>query len=380
MANKHKVQIILSPILFFISHIYRIIMLIRNKLYALKILHTYKPCLPTISVGNVSWGGTGKSPIVGYLINFLRSYNAEPLVITRGYGKKFADYPVLLNNKTLNSIPLKEQGKVYPDEALMLLAQHEDLDIIIDPKRARAAKAYADNVFDVSPKKYFVLDDGFSHMGIARDFDLVLLDKADLMPKNFGNFFSNNWNKIIPLGTWRESQTALVRAKAFLLKCPRSEWETLSKSAKNRLEKYKKPLFVFEMASQGVYNIFTHEPFCSENQTSYALVCAVGNPWQVQKSLEDYLNYKANSFHFLPDHHDYAADESFLENILTQMSIICTEKDAVKLVQFEKFRHTKHSIYVLKSEASFYASVFYGLEEHTLSSDFENWLTKKLIL
>ncbi len=379
MAKKHKLQNILAPLLYLLAYLYQFIIYLRKKLYDYKIFYSYKPKLLTICVGNISWGGTGKSPIVSYLVNFLEKRNFVPLILTRGYGKKFDNYPILLNHRTINNLTVEEKSKTYPDEALMLLDQNPDLDIIIDPKRARSAKAYDEGRLGLKEKSCLILDDGFSHFGLARDLDLVLLDKDDLLPEDFQNKDFINWNKTIPFGTWRENHTALFRAEAFLLKCPKEEWELVEGQAQKKLKIYKKPLFVFEMSNFSIYNIFTKKKWVYQSNQPYAVVCALGNPEQFKKSLENFLECQAKIDYFMPDHHNFDADFKLFEEILRKMPIVCTEKDAVKLMHFEKFKNTEHSIYVLKSSATFHNSLFYQNDEKSDESlNFENWLTTKL--
>jgi len=401
MAQRHFLQLGLSPLLLPLSWVYACIMYLRKKLYDFKILKSYKSQVPTICIGNISWGGTGKSPIVDYILTKMDEKQKKAIVLTRGYGAKFENYPLLLNHAVLAEYnlqehSLQEQSLVFPDEALMLLKKHPLVDIFIDPKRARAAQRVqgvtqdviqkitqemeqkqGQNTPDESPDEsmiyadFLLMDDGFQHFALERDYNFVLLDKGDLLPQNPLGFLwekMQNWNRLIPLGTWREQSHALQRASIFLLKCPKNEWNecaVMRESALKKLSKYKKPLFVFQIILDGLENIFKREDVFIPTQ-DYALLCAVANPEQVQKSVEDFVGYKPTKTLFFPDHHDFKKDCSALHRVLEEMPIVCTEKDAVKLEHFEELRHAKYTVYATKSHVQFYASEFY--EEFSLAA------------
>lgn len=486
MAQRQFLQLGLSPLLLPISWVYACVMYLRKKLYDFKILKSYKSKIPTICIGNISWGGTGKSPIVDYILAKMEEKQQKTVVLTRGYGEKFENYPLLLNHAVLaeqnllagcvsssvvtqkdesvgiegqesiggreiiderESIDGREPRRycnerariVFPDEALMLVRKHPQVDILIDPKRMRAAQRVMERVtqkvretpgtvekiahgvvqrqergmLDESTvcADVILMDDGFQHFALERDCDLVLLDKEDLLPQNPLGFLwekRQNWNRVIPLGSWREQSLALHRASVFLLKCPEDEWNFIRQNAIKKLSKYQKPLFVFQIILDHLENIFAKEDICTKKNISnrenttvhahgndnrdsryektkaetkaeakekgngqsylenpikhikeYALLCAVGNPEQVQNSVEKFVGYAPTKIFFFTDHHDFKNECSTLYHVLEEMPIICTEKDAVKLECFEELRHAQNTIYVTKSYVQFHASEFY---------------------
>ncbi len=386
MAKRHRIQIILAPVFYLFSLFYGLAMIVRERLYHFKFINSYLSKHKVVCVGNISWGGTGKSPIVNFLAEKSKQNQKNPLILTRGYGKKYDNYPIRLNRELV-----KNKGIDYfPDEPLMLLKQH-DLEILIDPKRSRAAKALDNNLLNLDID-YIIMDDGFSHLALKRSIDLVLLDKDDLIPRNSRGLHHNNWNKVIPYGTWREPFTALKRANAFLLKCPKNIWENeffqngknFSYFAKNKLEKYKKPLFIFEMEIFGYENLWNKESWDYSNQQNYVLICALANPKQLLESIYEYFSLAPINYYFFNDHYDFQNEESLLAEILNNYPIICTEKDAVKLEKFVKLQNCKYGIYVIRSKTVFHNSLFFDklspINSNNCASDFDIWLEENNIL
>lgn len=413
MAQRHFLQLALSPLLLPISWLYAFAMSLREKLYAYRILKSYKSPVLTVCVGNISWGGTGKSPIVDYILTEMGKKQRKTVVLTRGYGQKFDNYPLLLNSNLLmqynspgnNFIGTSAKKKLsgesannsdemsfFPDEALMLIKKHPHTDFLIDPKRMRAAQKIKKQEQGVQTNNEYIyadlllMDDGFQHFALERDYNFVLLDKDDFFPQNSLGFLwekKQNWNRVIPLGSWREEKKALHRASIFLLKCPECEWLSIRESVIKKILKYQKPLFIFQIILDALENIFTEDnsvdaqnkkqdstgskkkektPYSDDfmkNKQSYALLCAVGNPEQVQKSVEKFIGYSPTTTLFFADHHDFKKECTKLHQVLKEMPIICTEKDAVKLEHLEELRHAPHSIYAVKSHVQFYHSEFY---------------------
>ena len=147
---------------------------------------------PIISIGNLTWGGSGKTPMVIEAAQFLISQNKKPAVLTRGYGRK-SKAPVLLQNAGAQINPL-EAG----DEPLLISKSAPGASVIVGSKRYKNALKFKNKT---APDIY-ILDDGFQHWKIERDLDIVCINAA----KPFGN------NMLIPAGNLREPVSALERA------------------------------------------------------------------------------------------------------------------------------------------------------------------------
>lgn len=357
MAQKHTIQILLSPLLLPLSWIFGCIARLRAFLYQKGICKSYHPKLPCICVGNISWGGTGKSPLIDYLLKRFVAGNINCGVLTRGYGVKLEQYPFVLNKETslLKDIKL-------PDEPYMLLQKNPASTIVIDPKRAESAKLIESNFPQI---KALLMDDGFQHFALARTLDFVLLDYDDLNPH--ADFAKANWNTCIPLGSWREPKHALHRATAFFLKCPPADWDKIKEHAQAKLESYQKPLFIFNIKINALTTLFENRQNPQHLKT-YALLAGIGNPLQFQTNVEKFTGIPCTKTIFLSDHANM--DTHLAEILELDMPIICTEKDAAKLKNYPEL--APKEIYYTQTNVELYASCF-------TTEDFDTWFSRAVL-
>ncbi len=107
-------------------------MCMRDSLYRRGLMRSWEPDALTVSVGNIGWGGSGKTPVAGWLLDWAEKNNIEALLLTRGYKAKPVSYPYLVKPGAL----AEEAG----DEPLMLATQHRKAHVVVDPDRTRAGK------------------------------------------------------------------------------------------------------------------------------------------------------------------------------------------------------------------------------------------------
>lgn len=356
MAQKHKLQIILAPLLLPLSLLFGMAARLKALLFDLRIKKSHTPHIPCLCVGNISWGGTGKSPVIDYLLKFFRENSVQCAVLSRGYGTKLPEYPFLLDKNTIQrKVPL-------PDEPCMLIRKNPEAAAVISPKRAESA-VYVQNHLPAA--QVLLMDDGFQHFALARDFNLVLLDKDDLAPKTLRSRSTYSWNTLIPLGTWREPQSALHRASCFLLKCPPHQWQNIRTNTAETLRPFAKPLFVFDIRIKGLVPLFGGRP---KPITAFSLLAGIGSPLQFKQSAEHFLGKTSSEDIFLKDH---ASMDAVLPKLLTlKTPLICTEKDAAKLTAFPQLQEKE--IYFTDTELHFHAELF-------TNGTFENWLKKHIL-
>ncbi|APG25494.1 tetraacyldisaccharide 4'-kinase [Syntrophotalea acetylenica] len=189
------VYVLLLPV----SFLYAALMRLRAFLYRIGWLHVYRAPVPVISVGNLSVGGTGKTPVVDYLIRCCLSRGRRVAVVSRGYGS--ADGPALrvVSAGKGPVLDVRQAG----DEPWLLARRNPCACVVVAPRRADGVR-YA---VDCLGADLVLLDDGFQHLAVARDFDLVLLDAS----RPFGN------GRVLPAGILREPISALKRGSLFLL-------------------------------------------------------------------------------------------------------------------------------------------------------------------
>lgn len=326
---------------------YACLMRARAALYVRETLPSWRPPAPCISVGNISWGGTGKTPVVSWILNWAIQQNTAPAVLTRGYGGHPPSRPYMVRFDS----PASEAG----DEPLLLKRNHPEAHVVVDANRVRGGKAIsADTVPGL-----FVLDDGFQHLRVKRDINLCLLCPTDL---------DQHWNHVLPAGTWREDSSALSRADAFLVNRMFGEEDCLDPLARIQLVHLGKPLFFFQVVAQHVVNLHSGQMSDCLKGERFLLVTGIGNPKKVLSTCKRDLDELPVHHLTFPDHHSFSAADwqSIVERAERARCthILCTPKDAVKLAPFADER-----LWVPHLSTSFTA---HG------SVTFDQWLAQRL--
>ena len=302
-------------------------MKVRRLLFERGLLAAYAPSCPVVSVGNIAWGGSGKTPITGKLLGFVRSLSLRAAVLGRGYKADPGAAPLLVRR---DSSP--EQAG---DEALMLARAYPEAAIVTFPDRAEAAR-YIEKRCNPD---LIILDDGMQHLRVRRDIELVLLRPEDL---------ESDWNRVIPSGPWREGAGALASASAFIVKADPGQFSSLESIAWQRLESFGKPLFSFSMEPVGLRPLFPRGNGASKageaqrlrpeeyHDRAYVLISGVGNPSGVEATAARLMGRPPLQHFDFADHHAYSeADIRAVRKLLpAPLPVICTAKDAVKLGAF----------------------------------------------
>lgn len=281
---------------------------LKNKLYDKNIIKPKKVDAFVISIGNITTGGVGKTPIVAQIANYLTSNGEKVAIISRGYGGK-------LSNNNINVISdgknIFYNAKLAGDEPFWL-AQNAGKTIVITTKNRYKGAKYAVENFGA---RKIILDDGFQHRKLHRDLDIVLMDSK----MGFGN------EKLLPAGPLREGMEAFSRIDKFVIVSKDTEHSRAEKLAKIMAKKMKIETFICYTEPDFVYNIKTGEKL--PERTEAVALCAIGQP----KQFYDFLNnYKISQTIDFDDHHGYTEKE------LPAGIIITTEKDAVKMKDFQR--------------------------------------------
>ena len=277
----------------------------------------YSPSCPCISVGNIAWGGTGKTPLTGWLLDWAEKQGIKAVVLSRGYGANPGTRPLLVSADT----PVERSG----DEPLLLARAFPKASVVVFPRRSEAAR-FAEN--HLSPD-LLILDDGMQHLQVRRDADLVLLCPED---------FTREWNRVIPSGPWREGPSALSSASAFAIKADAEKFASVSSAAQERLASYGKPLFSFSLIPLGLRPLSPEQgqEMLSPDiyrKNPYILLSGVGNPLGVEETARTLLGREPVQHFDFDDHHRYSAVEiqALLKIAGVPLPLVCTAKDAVKL-------------------------------------------------
>mgnify|MGYP002765193128 FL=1 len=281
---------------------------LKNLLYDKNILKPKKVDAFVISVGNITTGGVGKTPVVSEIAKYFVAQGEKVAIVSRGYGGK-------LSNKNVNVISDGEKvfynAQLAGDEPFWLATNSKGAIVITTKNRFEGAK-YAVEKFGVTK---IILDDGFQHRKLHRDLDIVLMDSK----MGFGN------EKLLPAGPLREGMEAFSRIDKLVVVSKNVDHSRAEKLAKIMAKKMKVEAFVCKTEPDYVYNIKTGEKLAQGTEAT--ALCAIGQPQQFYAFLGAYKIKQTIDF---DDHHSYVEEE------LPEGLIITTEKDAVKMQKFSR--------------------------------------------
>lgn len=303
---------------------------IRGLFYKLGVFKSDQLSKPVISVGNITVGGSGKTPLVQWIAKQLKKQERKPAVLIRGYMDKKVQ-------ETAAQVP-------FSDEAELLRDSLKDTPILVGPNRIEnAKKALKEKDVDV-----FILDDGFQHRQLSRNLDVVVIDTTN----PFGN------GHLIPRGILREPISSLLRAHVIVL--------TKTDLDQKRVEDIKGLLKTFCPDVPVVETI--HKPtelidLCSNKSSDVSsikgkdiyVVSSIGNPIAFERTLENLGANLKKKISFM-DHYLYNKED--IERLINDCrinsinTIITTQKDAVKLQEFKSLFEGQIEVLVLRIEIS----------------------------
>ncbi len=279
---------------------------LKRFLYRNKFLSSQQFEVPVIVVGNITLGGTGKTPFINFLAEQLKTHGYQVGIVSRGYLSDAETYP--------HTVSDRDTVETIGDEAFMQFANTK-LPIVIGADRSQAIKQLTQQ-FKVD---VVISDDGLQHYKMGRQYEILMVDSTRM----FGN------GLILPFGPLRES-TQRTKSIDYII-------QNGSGTSLN-LKRYNNKSGVIELAVRSLVNISTGEYIPVEKisdimGSSQAInaVCGIGNPGRFFKSLSLYTkNFRQQVF---ADHH--AFEEKDFEPFAEQV-VIMTEKDAVKCRQFAR--------------------------------------------
>ena len=280
---------------------YRLGVGVRNRAFDLGWKKVEKADIPVVSVGNLTLGGTGKTPMVEYIARWARERGLRAAILSRGYGQTEG---------------LNDEGRVLEENL-------PDVPHLQGRDRAALARIAVDEL----ESELAILDDGFQHRRLARDLDIVLLDALD----PFG------LSRIFPRGLLREPISSLKRAGVVVLSRGDLVKEAERADIRQRVERVA-PGVPFAVARHAPLNLMGEGLFDEQLETlvgkRVAAFCGIGNPDGFRRTLEK-LGVNLVGFRPFPDHHPYSArdvnDLIAWCNSLGAELALTTQKDLVKL-------------------------------------------------
>ena len=322
-------------LLFPISLIYGGIVWCRNWLFDKHILKAASFNFPIICVGNIAVGGTGKTPMVEYLIRLLQ-HDFNTATLSRGYKRKTKGFAIADHTTTALEIG---------DEPMQFHIKFPEVTVAVGEERLAAIP----QLLQARPNtNVIILDDAFQHRPVKAGLNIVLTA--------YNNLFTRDL--ILPSGDLRDVKASMKRADIIIVtKCKTG----LSGEEKNAIAKEIKPttnqsLFFTEITYTTPYHLFNNQPATIDRATNILLLCGIANP----RPLKDFLGANFNSYDMLryPDHHIFNSDDladikkHFAKIQQNNKIILTTEKDAVRLVKFEE-QLKEYPVYVLPIEHHF---------------------------
>jgi len=336
----------LKPALIPLGALYAQAMRLRRWAFETGRLPQWRPNCPVVSVGNIGWGGSGKTPLCGHILQWAGKREEHAIVLTRGYGAKPGRLPLLVTRSA--------DPAACGDEPLLLARSHPLARVIVDPRRKRSGP-WAYERFDPD---FVLLDDGFQHLPVARDIDLVLLTPDDL---------TEGWNKVIPAGTWREDARALARASAFLVKTPQELTDGVLRAMTLRLEPYGRPAFTFTLKPKGLMRVDGTRRAADFGGEDYVLATGIADPAQAASTAEQLLGRAPRAVLAFADHHAFApADLLRIHAAAAGANVLVTAKDAVKFAKLPG----AEGFWVLRTELAFGPAAFTG-------ATFDQWFSAR---
>lgn len=322
-------------LLFPFSLLYGAAIWIRNRLYDKGVLRSTGFNLPIICIGNLSVGGTGKSPMVEWLVKYLHN-DKKVAVLSRGYKRRTKGYALAGENTTALDIG---------DEPMQFHIKFPDVAVAVGEERIVAVPQL---LHDRPETNVIILDDAFQHRSIKAGLNIVL--------SNYDNLFTRDWT--MPTGDLRDERSSYKRADVIVVtKCPAD----LPVEEKETIKKEIKPLpqqqVFFSTIRYGFpYHIISKKEILLSTTTEVLLVSGIANPLPLKKYLQD----AAKTYYEIlySDHHIFSIDDwndivKRFKNIPTQNKIILTtEKDAVRLIKFGQTLQD-YPVYVIPIEIQF---------------------------
>jgi tetraacyldisaccharide 4'-kinase len=293
---------LLRLILWVASLFYGVVIHLRNLAYTRGWKRSFRVEVPVVSIGNLTVGGTGKTPCVEYVADYYRRRDLQVAVLSRGYGS---------------------EGGGLNDEGLVLSENLPDVPPLQGADRVELARAAIDEL----ESEILILDDGFQHRRLARDLDLVLID----VTTPWGHGY------LLPRGLLREPVSNLRRANAVVLtRCDQVGPDELA-ALHQRIAQLAPGITVAETEhrAEGLINEDASEELVLLRDRPVAAFCGLGNPEAFRRTLND-LGAVLTDFLAFPDHHAYTrADVERLKDWAQAQPdnalVVTTQKDLVKL-------------------------------------------------
>jgi len=308
-----------------VGPLYSQAMKFRALLYRNHIFKSHHLGVPVISVGNLTMGGTGKTPLVIYLARLLKEKGYYPAIVSRGYRGTTRQPVNIISDGSSILMSAEEAG----DEPYLIASSIPELVVATGRKRIFPCR----EAIETYGCDSIILDDGFQHLSVTRSIDLVLFDV---------DHFAGN-SRVFPGGDLREPISALKRCSAFLLTGITPSNQQRADKCRTLLNRKfpEKPIFTITRTySHGIKYVPTSSGFqreliaLGEIPNDLFCFCGIANPSRFKESIHEYaIGY--TGFETFEDHHEYTEHDMLLLNSkaasTAAQGFLTTEKDMSKV-------------------------------------------------
>ena len=323
------------------SWIYGLVVWLRNQLFDIGVLKSKAYDIPIISVGNITVGGSGKTPHVEYLVRLLKKH-AKVAVLSRGYKRKSKGFVLADDSSDATDIG---------DEPYQMKRKFPDIYVAVHKNRRNGIEKLTDNSI-ANNTDVIILDDAFQHRFVKPGINILLVDYHRLII----------YDKLLPAGRLRESKDGKVRADIVIVtKCPTElkpmDYRVLTKA----MNLYPYQSLLFSTLQYGdLQPMFGGEPrqlSTLKSDENVLLLTGIASPKQMILDLQPYTkNITSLSFgdHHRFTHKDYERINNTFESMPSPKVLVTTEKDAARIIGGEGLcENVRRNMYVLPIEIKF---------------------------
>lgn len=313
---------ILGALLFFVSLLYGVAVRLRARAYRWGLLRTRDLPIPVISIGNITLGGTGKTPAAVNVAGILVKHGRKPVLLSRGYGRSDRSAVLVVSDGISKALDAVSGG----DEPVLMAGRHPQVPIVVGADRYRSGTVAIERFHpDIA-----ILDDGFQHIRLKRDLNIVLIDADD----PFGS------GRLFPAGILREPMTALKRADRVLI--TRADKAENIIQLKETIGRYTDaPIFTARYSPKDLMDVATGEtrPLDYLRGKQVFAFAGIARPDPFITLLRT-LGAMVTGTAVFTDHYSYTRPD--LADLVRQASdhdsalLVTTEKDGVRLNNFPR--------------------------------------------
>lgn len=308
---------------------------LRNKLFDLGVYQSKKSDITTISVGNITVGGTGKTPHAEYILSLI-SNKVKAAYLSRGYKRTTRGFRIADDNSNASTIG---------DEAFQIKQKFPNITVAVDGNRHNALRKLYDSK---NPPKVVVLDDAYQHRSLHPDLNILLIDFNRLTYQD----------SMLPLGELREQSDNTDRADIIIFtKCPPTIMPVDMLSTRTQIRPFPyQTLYYTTLAYEEPKGLFTDKKLDLRGK-ELILLTGIAQPQHLHKHLEKYASIITALKY--PDHHKFTSHdinelvEDFEKLNADNRAIITTEKDAARLMSMNLPEIIKDNIYIIGVKVEF---------------------------